>query len=230
VSSLPVHHGSAFDHRWLVETVQCFQSFLLRSYEWVLFVEIDEFVFPMSSDPQHQATLLDYVRGLGATPPPAIRATGFEIVQQDGEPPVPSASYADGTNVKLSLGELIAHRKWWYRSSSYSKTLLANTPLRWQLGFHEVDGPEREISTADASQSLILLHLHKVDFDLALGRLRRSRARKWSQHDVEAQLGWQNRADDERFRAFWEMDRDPQQAVEPECLPPILSSLHALRT
>jgi hypothetical protein len=225
ITRLPVHHASSFDHDWLTDTVSRFQTFLLQSYEWVLFAEIDEFVLPtpQQSGPR---TLLDLVRDLGVQPAPAVRARGFEIVQQDGEQPVPPALYADGTNVHLSVRQLVAERRYWYSSRMYSKTLLANVPLRWSRGFHLVEGSAKDVAEAEASPSLTLLHLHRADFDLALRRLRRSRARRWSQLDVDRRYGWQNRADEEEFRVFWTTDSDTGKPMAQDRMTLIPSGYH----
>jgi hypothetical protein len=202
-TAVPVHHLSAFDHLWLAETVARFQAFLLQSYDWVLFAEADEFVLPMP-DSSRGKTVLDFVRALGAKAPPAVRVTGFGVIQQDGEPPVPPELYRDGTNVRLTAGELLDRRESWYVSPWLCKTLLANIPLRWEIGFHRTHGIVEEIADGPPSPDLALVHLHKVDFDLALGRSRRSHARNWSRFDVENRLGWQNRIDTAvALRDFW---------------------------
>jgi hypothetical protein len=226
VTALQVHHASAFDHLWLAETIASFQAFLLQSYEWVLFAEIDEFVLPMSWGSEDPPSLLEFVRSLGPTPPPAVRATGFEIIEQDDEPPVPTDLYGDGRNASSTVGELIADRKWWYRSSQYSKTILANKPLRWEVGFHRVKGFAKEISLAEPSLALTLVHLHRADRELAWRRLRRSRSRKWSQYDVQNQWGVQNRWDDKTFNAFWNSDADTNQPLQPGRLSPIPPCLY----
>jgi len=60
---IPVHHTCAFDHQWLCDTVGRFQSFLLQSYDWVLFAEADEFVLPTPRSTPTRKTLLSYVVG-----------------------------------------------------------------------------------------------------------------------------------------------------------------------
>jgi hypothetical protein len=226
VTVVPVHHASAFDHLWLAETVARFQSFLLQSYDWVLFAEADEFVLPVSGDELPCATITDLVRGLGAEPPAAIRATGFEVVQQTGEPLVPPSLYRDGDNVALTAGKLIENRASWHFYARDCKTLLANVPLRWEVGFHLTDGVAREIAEGPPSGLLALVHLHKVDFHLALGRLRRSRARKWSQTDIANGWGWQNRIEDEvELRAYWDGEGDTKEPLAPDQLVPIPLSI-----
>jgi len=184
----------------------------------------------MSSESQDCPTLLDFIRNLGPAPPAAVRANGFDIIQQKDEPTLPAGLYSKGYNVNLSVGELIADRKSWYRSNVVSKTILANKPLQWELGFHLTKGFAREISVDEPSHSLTLVHLHRVDLEIALSRLRRSRSRRWPQVDIQNRWGWQNRMDDETFYTSWNFDSDTGQPIEPGRLTPIPLCLHtALR-
>lgn len=226
VTAVPVHHASAFDHHWLAATVAKFQSFLLQSYRWVLFAECDEFVLPTPGTTPRTGALLDFIASLGADAVPAVRATGFEIVQQQEEPPLPAELYQDGRNVALTAGRMIEGCHFWYCSSQYSKTLLARTPMQWGIGFHGADGPAHAIAAAVPSPLLTLVHLHKVDFDLALARARRSRARKWSKPDIESRLGWQNRIEEaSELRGFWQVDHDTGQPMLPGRLTEILPGI-----
>jgi hypothetical protein len=222
VVKLPVHHFSAFDHQWLSETVSRFQAFLLQSYDWVLFAEIDEFILPTPRIQSRPTTLLEYVRGLGPNPPPAVRATGFEVIQQDYEAPICPSIYNSGSNFDLTAGKLLRARGWWRRSERYSKTLLAGVPMRWAAGFHAVEGNASEISIAPPFDSLTLIHLHKVDFGLSLTRLKRTRSRNWSEFDVVNRMGWQNRIGDTAgLRAFWGYDDDTGKPLPADLLLPI---------
>jgi hypothetical protein len=168
---------------------------------------------------------------LGANPPPAVRATGYEVIQRDAEPPLPPDCYKTGANLTLTASDLIDARHWWRPSRQYSKTLLANTPLQWAAGFHTVTGSSSKIATRRPSDALTLIHLHKVDFDLALTRLQRTRARKWSRLDIERRRGWQNRIDNAaELRGFWELDVDTEQPAEAGRLLPIAGGIkQALR-
>jgi hypothetical protein len=143
--------------------------------------------------------------------------------------PVPLVLYDDGSNVDLTAGELIKDREGWYHYERQCKTLLANIPLRWQIGFHMTDGVAQEI--AEGTPSLALVHLHRVDFDLALRRSRRSRAGNWSQFDVENRLGWQNRIEDAaELRAYWNSYGDTHQPLAPDRIVPIAPGIkQALR-
>jgi hypothetical protein len=99
------------------------------------------------------------------------------------------------------------------------------------LGFHTVEGNGKDIATAPPAADLTLVHLHKVDFDLALSRRQRIRARKQSQIDIENRWGWQNRIDNAaELRAFWKLDADTNKFAKPDRLRPIADGIkEALR-
>jgi hypothetical protein len=226
VMTLPVHHMATFDHQWLSNTVFQFQSFLLQSYDWVLFTEVDEFVLPTPATSSVRESLLDYIRDFGVDAPLAVRATGFEVVQQEDEPPIPPDRYNTGGNVGLTAGNMLDARCWWRPSKVYSKTLLSRIPLRWAAGFHSVEGIGSDIAAGPSSDKLTLVHLHKVDFELALSRRRRILSRRWSQIDIDERWGWQNRIGTAvELHKFWELDIDTGRPAEPGQLRRIPSSI-----
>ena len=194
---VPVHRQAAFDHRWLRTLVEDFQAFLLRSYDTVLFAEVDEFVI---ADPLRYAGLDAYIDALEA---PAARCSGFNVVHQEDEPP-------------LQWGEpLLAQRRCWHASLEYSKRLLARTPLQWSQGFH------REYGAPDAAPDphLMLVHLHRIDYDWCLERHRRSAARDWNEADRSGGAGAQNRiAEPQAFEEWFR--RGPDLDAPPELIPP----------
>jgi hypothetical protein len=168
---VPVHHEAAFDHLWLKTTVESFQAFLLRSYAVVLFAEVDEFVV---ADPRHYAGLGAYI---DAMPGPAARCVGFNVVHQPDEPPLRFDA------------PLLAQRRSWHASLDYSKRLISRVPLRWSDGFHH----EHTAPDDPPDPDLMLVHLHRVDYDWCLDRHRASAARDWNAADVVHRRGSQNR-------------------------------------
>jgi hypothetical protein len=171
---VPIHRDTAFDHRWLRLTVEQFQAFLLCSYYAVLFAEVDEFVL---ADPLRYSGLAAYVAELTR---PAARCLGFNVVQQHDEP-----------TLRLDA-PVLAQRRYWHASTVYSKRLLSRIPLRWSEGFHQEynapdDAPDPE---------LLLVHLHRVDYDMCLARHQAAAGRDWNQADVVRGNGAQNRITD----------------------------------
>lgn len=190
---VPVHRAESFDHNWLRTVVQSFQRFLLQSYRWVLFAECDEIV---AANPEVYTNLLDFVRTerlcsgaeKGQLHPAWVRAKGYELVQLEEEPVINWES------------PLLAQRDHWAPSKLYSKTLLANRPLEWSKGFHTTD-----TLPTDPHEDLVLIHLHRLDFEYCKQKHKESAARVWSAEDLANGCGLQNRlADEEKLRKwFW---------------------------
>ena len=167
---VPVHRQT-YDHHWLRSTVESFQAFLLRSYDTVLFTDSDEFVL---ADPSRYSGLDDYIAKLAR---PAARCAGFNVVHQPDEPPLRFDA------------PLLAQRRCWHASLLYSKRLLSRIPLRWSEGFHlEYSAPDDP-----PDPDLLLVHLHRVDYEMCLARHRKAFARNWKEADLLQGLGAQNR-------------------------------------
>jgi hypothetical protein len=188
---VPVHRDTSFDHYWLKDTVESFQSFLLRSYETVLFVEADEFVV---ANPSRYDGLGDYIRRM---PGPMARCLGFEVVHYPEEP-------------ALQFDQpLLAQRGYWHGSRAYSKTLISRIPLTWVAGFHDTLFPLSPSPDPD----LILAHLHRVDFEYCRARHEAAVRRKWSEADVARGHGRQSRIfEPEQFRRWFYEDADLENA------------------
>jgi hypothetical protein len=178
-----VHHEAPFDHHWLKSTVESFQEFLLRSYDTVLFTEVDEFVV---ADPSRYTGLDDYIAALA--PHASARCVGFNVVHQPGEPPLRFDA------------PVLAQRGYWRASLPYNKRLLSRIPLRWSDGFHE----EYRAPDEPPDPDLLLVHLHRVDYDACLSRHRAAAARDWNEVDVVRGAGAHNRiAEDAEFEAWF---------------------------
>ena len=135
---IPIHRSTSFDHRWLRSTVEAFQTFLLRSYEVVLFAEVDEFLV---ADPRLYSGLDQYIERLDRA---AARCVGFNVVHQSDELPLRFDR------------PILAQRRYWHASLDYSKRLLSRIPLRWSEGFHdEYDAPEDDVFTEELIETFI---------------------------------------------------------------------------
>lgn len=194
---VPIHREASFDHHWLKATVETFQTFLLRSYDTVLFAEVDELVV---ADPHRYTGLDAYISQLDR---PAARCSGFNVVHQPDEPPLQFDA------------PLLAQRRYWHASLEYSKRLLSRIPLRWSDGFH------LEYSAPDDPQDpeLLLVHLHRVDYHACLARHRSSVARDWNDTDVLGTAGSQNRiAEADEFEEWFRRgpDLDAPRELIPE--------------
>ena len=194
INVIPVHRRVSFDHAWLAHTVQLFQHFLLNSYRAVLFAEVDEIV--AATPGSKYGNLEEYAAGvlgskkLFGKPRDCVRCRGYEVVHRPEEEPALDWSKP-----------LLKQRNWWYHSVLYSKTLLSRTPLEWDRGFHDLSNHKARINKME--DDLVLIHLHKIDFDFCLARHEDSARRNWSPTDIEDGSGAQNRLRDAEELRTW---------------------------
>ncbi len=185
---VPVHRAAAFDHHWLKTVVEAFQRFLLRSYEAVLFAEVDEFLVV---DPRRYADLGAYIDELDR---PASRASGWNVVQQADEGPLDFDA------------PWLAQRAWWHASLDYSKRSISRVPSLWADGFHA----ELGLGDQPPDPDLHLVHAHRIDLETCRARHRATAGRDWSAADVATGAGAQNRVTgagfEEWFRAGPDLD------------------------
>ncbi len=200
---VPVHREASFDHRWLRSTVESFQGFLLGSYGTVLFTEVDEFVV---ADPRSYDGLDAYIERLEG---PAARCAGFNVVHKPDELPLRFDA------------PLLEQRRYWHASQQYSKRLLTRMQLRWSEGFHE----EYNAPDDPPDPALMLVHLHRIDYDTCLARHRAAAARDWSEEDVILGYGAQNRVTEpDEFEQWFRQgpDLDAPRELIPEHVRPLL--------
>jgi Glycosyl transferase family 2 len=194
-----VHRDVSFDHTWLVGVVEDFQSFLLRSYDAVLFAEVDEFVVP---DPERYAGVADYVARLDEL---VARCSGYNVVH-----------YPDDEAPLRFDQPVLRQRRYWHPSPQwYSKRLLSRIPLSWNIGFHQ------EFNAPDIAPDpeLFLVHLHRVDYEYCLDRHRAVTAREWYEGDRRFDLGWHYRVvEPDEFRE-WFFHGEDLEGTEPEPIP-----------
>lgn len=154
---VPVYNATSFDYGWLVETVRNFQQFLLSSYQWVCFSEIDELVWFTPG------TIEDCVRKSHTY---FVRTTGMNIVHKRDEE----------SDINWSV-PVLQQRKYWYQSERYSKICLAARPAHYGYGFHTAHNVP---SALQPPPELLLLHLHQADFKTTLRRHQNNAGKFWA--------------------------------------------------
>jgi hypothetical protein len=173
VNVVPVINELAFDHQWLVDTVQNFQKELLEKYECVVFAESDEILYSIDKPLNN---VIDNL--INNSDQDYITCVGYEIIEMKGEKP-------------LSINdEILKNRDYWYKCYSYDKTLISKIPLNWIWGFHSVQGKSKLYT-----DNLYMAHLHRVDFELMLKR-HEERAKKWNLKDDGSGVGFQHKIGD----------------------------------
>lgn len=187
VNLIPAHRTTSFDHRWLADTVAAMVIYLLQSYEWVLFAEADELVFA--------APEFDDLRGFLAARRsdfPVARATGYELIQVDGETGLGEEESVRIENLHWLHGKCRLPRNYWYPTRAYSKPILTSVPVRWQKGFHDLEADDQR-RRGEPESGLLLAHLHRIDVGIAFDRAQATSRRTWSPVDQSLGLGSQNR-------------------------------------
>jgi hypothetical protein len=217
---LRVYNDKSFDHNWLRRQVEKFAEFLLGSYDTVTFAEVDE-IIALDEQRVDNPSLITWLDAWATRKSPAARCTGYEVVHRfDVEPNLDQDDILHG-------GELmLRHRRWWCPSVLYSKVLTWRIPPHWNRGFHDAFlpmGHSRELRMASLPREpeLLLLHLHKVDYPVAVDRWQSSIKRDWNEADLQdPQAGIQNRFENEdQLKQWWYTNVDdwklgPAQIVE----------------
>jgi len=183
-NTIQLNYPLSFDHHWFKFVADSVQKKLLCHYEYVIFTDIDEIILP---DVNKYKGLDEYIQKLNTD---YVRCLGYDLIHL----PYKNEQPYNATQTVLS------QRKFWYHTRWYNKTLISRRPLNWEIGFHEV----RDLNV-EVDRDLMLIHLHKLDFDMCW-RTCFERARlKWPHEDVINNRGWQNRITDiDRFRDYYE--------------------------
>jgi hypothetical protein len=160
---IPVQHAWCYDSNWLRDVTQRFQHFLLKSYKTVLFSAVDELVLP---SPESELRLQAMATSLHAMELPYVRCNAFEVVHKHEE---------EGTlNLQLPW---LSQRKWWYPTERYSKPLLARIPMYWRAGWF---GAFNALEAVPVQSQLLLVHLHKIDYQLLVERHQQIAIQRWA--------------------------------------------------
>lgn len=188
ITVTPVTNSMSFDHVWLRDTVKAYQRKLLEHYKTVIFTEVDELVLPAPSG-RYQSLLQLADENIGIQ-----RCRGYEVVQH-------LRDRTEDKPVDFSSFPLLAQRKWWYACRGYSKPLLTQQPADWINGFHHLFNPDSNPPTPmsfldpriSVNQDILLVHIHKIDFEYCLRRNQEAAARQWNPADFHRGGGKHNR-------------------------------------
>jgi hypothetical protein len=184
------------DFWWYRRAVQNIHRKLLLDYDLVVFAEPDEIIY-------HPKGLANYLDSL---PTDYATCTGYEIVQQKQEP-------------KLDPSDrVLAQRHFWRRDPMYDKTLVSKIPLNWGFGFHRTTRQPLRDGT------LLLIHLHKIDYVMAIAKNKKYQNLLWYIPNGKYDSKWsiQHKLTERAFDKYfydgdrpWEDAKTEVYAIEP---------------
>lgn len=147
---------SPMDDRRRAAFISEFCSSLLRWYDAVIYVDVDEILIP---DPAKYGSLIEIAE---KTSSPALCSIGLNIYHlPDEQPPI-----------DWSL-PILAQRRYAAFRFAMCKPLLIKSPTIWTPGFHSSSHPLM-------FDSLFLFHLHNFDLPYSLKRLTKTREMPWA--------------------------------------------------
>ncbi len=180
---IPVSHDRV-DHTWMVRTIEAKQRELLERYDVVLVTDVDEIVTPTPE----WGTLSEYIDRFDED---YVRCVGYEILHLiDREPPYDPAR------------PILDQRGYWFANSAYDKPALTSVPVRWEPGFHKLEGEPR-LDGSRWDPDLRLVHLHRMDFEICRGRHGVRRERAWNRVDLDEGWAAYNRTTEEGEFERW---------------------------
>jgi len=177
-----VNNPFLFPRKFRQETIRNMQEELLKSYQYVLFTDIDEIIIP---NLEKFKDLKDYLTKFKKD---CVRCNGFELI------------HIKNKELEIDLNKsILSQRNFWYQNILYSKPLLSNKLLNWCAGFHN-EGPN-DSNTID--KELYLLHLHKMDLNLALEKHIRIAKMKRNESKNDYEGGPHNKIDNKNELEQW---------------------------
>lgn len=155
---VPVHHAHSFDYDWLARVVEDFMAFLLRSFSFVCFSEVDELVLPVDG-----TNLNEFINQRDDR---VYRACGYSVVH----------AYPNEPDLDWHK-PILRQRQNWYPSLLYSKVCLSSFPLFFKYGFHKAHNVPDALP---GHKNLLLCHLHQADYKTTLRRHQKNAGKFWS--------------------------------------------------
>lgn len=164
-----VQHVWSYDHAWMIDVVRSFQTFLLSSYDAVIFASPDEFLVHNSGDPARLEAWLDaFVRDTSDVRP-GCYVPGYEVIHQRDREPCFNHVY----------GPWLKTRSQYYLSPRHTRPAISRAPLKYSNEFSEATNlSKRDVS--NAAFELSLLHMGKADYPIALRKHQDTASRRWN--------------------------------------------------
>lgn len=119
---------------------------LLKEYDLVVTVDVDEFLVP---NPDKYTGLLDYLDNFSMD---AACCVGYHVMQMDKDKPF---------DLDIPITD---QRNYWTRDDNYDKPVITTRPLKYTMGLHKASPP------VEQDVDLVMLHLRDADIYRSLAR------------------------------------------------------------
>ena len=159
--------ANILDAKELYSAVRGLQSNLYKEYEYVIPVDVDEFLCHTCD-----GGLRSYLQNLKAD---IVTCQGHEIIHLPFiEDPIDPS------------GKWMQQLKYWHAENiHYGKTLLARRELQWTHGFHSYVGENLENKIERTDAGLFLVHMHKHDYNTTIERHIKWSKLEWSEDTIK---------------------------------------------
>jgi len=181
VEVIKVFNGAQADEVFKTQNVMAMQRTLFSKYEYVLYVDADEIVFP------GKGTLPEFLKD---SEKDVFVYKAWEPIEVEGEEPLDWSK------------PLLQQRPNGVWHDIVSKPVLAKVPLRWCWGQHHSDKQQGGIK--NATEGLYGIHLHRIDKELSRQRHIMRSSSKISENNIRGELSthW-NKTEGSEFEEWY---------------------------
>ena len=160
--------ANILDAKELFSAVRILQGNLYEKYEYVIALDVDEFLCYLG-----KGGLREYIQNLKVN---IVTCQGHEVIH------LPFVEESLDLN-KPWMQQL----KYWHTDHiHYGKTLLSRNELQWTHGFHTYIGETLENKIQRTDPNLFLVHMHKHDFNTTIARHIKWSKMKWSEDTIKS--------------------------------------------
>lgn len=140
-----------FSTRWVRDTITRFQEMMLRKYRYIVYTDVDEFIF---TDPTAYTDLDAFLKVFDQNDSWShVKCCCLTLMHLPDKEP------------DLDVDKpIIDQRKFWYRYSYYDKPLITKKVLNYEFGLHTAE------EQAPVLSAVVMLHLHQYDFKHYMSR------------------------------------------------------------
>ena len=158
------HQGKTEYLKYRVKTISEYQKKLLQKFDWVVFVDVDEFLVP---DPDKYSGLDDFINKAWGS---YIYCTGREVLQEKDEKAIDWSK------------PILTQRTYWWPHIACYKPAISQVELEYPHGFHYAKRDLKDARSRNrdfkghikslANPDIYLIHLKQIDRDLVRTRAR----------------------------------------------------------